>query len=64
MHFRPVAGHYGAAMGTNVGAADPSDELRELREDLEALREAASDPVEAARLAYEALVQLRQNGLV
>lgn len=38
------------------------DEIRQIREDVEALRQALHDPVEAARVTYELLLTLRQNG--
>lgn len=40
------------------------DEIREVRRDVEELRQLLRDPVEAARITYEVLLDLRQNGKV
>lgn len=40
------------------------DEIRRVREDVEDLKRQLLDPVEAARITYETLLNLRQSGKV
>lgn len=57
----------GMRRGEGMDRQEPwvtNDEIREVRQDVEALRQLLGDPVEAARIAYEALLALRQNGKV